>query len=92
MLGMAACTAGEDISIANRTDADVLVRLGSEDVGEVTSDGGVVLLDTTECYDGPIVVTYADQSTFELQEAICPGQTLLVDSGSAEIFDEPAVN
>ncbi len=58
----------------------------------MSSDGGVVLLGTTECYDGPIVVTYADRSVFELQEAICPGQTLLVHPGSAAIFAEPAVN
>ncbi len=92
LLCMVACTSGENISITNHTDADVSVRLGDEEVGEVTSDGGVVLLDRTECYDGPIVVRYADRSTVELAEPICPGQTLFVDSGSPDILDEEAAN
>jgi hypothetical protein len=81
----AACTAGEDITVENSADVTVTVRLGAHDVGEITSGGGVILLEATDCYDGPIVVTYADRSTVEIDSRICPGQTLVVDRSTATL-------
>lgn len=86
VLSASGCTEGENITVGNTSDASVTVRLGQEDVGEVTADGGVVLLDATDCYEGPIVVTYAGGKTYELDEPICPGQRLVVGDATAKIL------
>ena len=54
LLGAAGCTAEKNIDVTNASDMTVTVQLGEEDLGEVTADGGVVLLGTTECYAGPM--------------------------------------
>lgn len=81
------CGGGENISVGNTGDASVTVQLGADDVGEVTAGGGVVLLDVTDCYEGLIVVTYADGRTVELDGPICPGQRLVIGNTTAQILE-----
>lgn len=81
------CAAEKNIAVTNASDATVTVQLGKEDLGEVTADGGVVLLGTTECYEGPIVVEYANGSATEVEGPICPGQTLVVGIETARIVE-----
>lgn len=85
---VAGCAPTGDISITNDSGRSVTVRLGSEDVGEVTPQGGVVLLDVTECYEGDVTVTYADGAVVRLDGPLCPGQTLAVHDGEALIRGE----
>lgn len=85
---VAGCAPGGDISIANDSGERVTVRLGSEDIGEVTPHGGVVLLDVTECYEGDVTVTYADGAVVRLDGPLCPGQTLAIHEGRALIRGE----
>lgn len=77
LLALAGCVSGADIEIDNRADADVTVRLGDEQT-EVTDDGGALLLDVSECYASPAVVTYADGRVVELDDDVCPGDLLRV--------------
>ncbi|NCT90796.1 hypothetical protein GXB85_07525 [Cellulomonas sp. APG4] len=72
--------------MTSTSEVAVSVRIGDEDVGEVPQDGGVVLLEVTECY-GPIVLEYADGRTVELDQEICPGQELAVDGTAARVVD-----
>ncbi len=81
------CAGGGDVAVSNTGDASVTVRLGDQDVGEVTADGGVVLLDVTDCYEGPIVVTYAEGRTVALDGPICPGQRLVVGSTTVRLLE-----
>lgn len=87
LLGAVGCAAEQNIDVVNVSGVAVTVQFGEEDLGEVTPDGGVVLLGTTECYDGPVVVTYASGGTVELEGPICPGQTLEVLDATARIAE-----
>jgi len=78
LLALAGCASGADIEIDNRADADVTVRLGDDEQTEVTDDGGALLLDVSECYAPPAVVTYADGRVVELDDDVCPGDLLRV--------------
>lgn len=78
LLAAAGCAAGADIEIANQADDDVTVRLGDEYRTEVNDGGGAVLLDVTECYRPPVVVTYADAREVVLEDDLCPGDLLRV--------------
>lgn len=86
LLCVVGCAARGDVGVWNDADATVTVRLGDEDLGEITPDGGVVLLGTRECYTD-LVVIYADGSTFELDGPICPGQSLAVSNTTARIVE-----
>lgn len=86
VFGTAGCAAEKNIDVVNGSGEAVTVQLGEEDLGEVTADGGVVLLGTTECYRR-IVVTYAAGNTVELDGPICPGQTLTIDATTARITE-----
>lgn len=85
LMGTVGCAADKNIDVWNASDATVTVQLGTEDLGEITPDGGVVLLETPECYEGPIVVTYAEGRTVTLDRPICPGQTLSITDATARI-------
>lgn len=87
LLGAVGCAAEQNIDVVNASGVAVTVQFGEEDLGEVTPDGGVVLLGATRCYQGPIVVTYAPGSTIELEGPICPGQTLTVSGTTARIAE-----
>ncbi|WP_431837307.1 hypothetical protein [Cellulomonas sp. Y8] len=78
LLALAGCASGADIEIDNRADADVTVRLGDDEQTEVPDDGGTALLDVTECYASPAVITYADGRVVELDDDVCPGDLLRV--------------
>lgn len=84
VLTVAGCDDGEDIGVWNTGSVTVDVRLGDEDVREVTPDGGAVLLEPAGCY-APVVVAWDGGRTVELDGPICPGQTLAVDDGTARI-------
>jgi hypothetical protein len=92
LLCTAGCAAKENIDVTNDSEGAVTVQLGDEDLGEVGSRGGVVLLGTTDCYDGPIVVTFADESVVELDGPICPGETLAVGRATARIVHSASVD
>ncbi|MGV8968618.1 MAG: hypothetical protein ACOH2F_20350 [Cellulomonas sp.] len=85
LLCTSACAAGKNIEVTNGADASVTVLLGEDDLGEVTSGGGVAVLDTTDCQKGPIVVTYEDGRVITLKGPICPGETLAVSDTEAII-------
>ncbi|WP_250444184.1 hypothetical protein [Actinotalea sp. C106] len=87
LLGTAGCAAEKNIDVTNASDVTVTVRFGEEDLGEVTADGGVALLGTTECYEGPIVVKYTGGRVLELEGPICPEQTLAVDDETIRIVE-----
>ncbi|MBX9243478.1 hypothetical protein ICW40_01495 [Actinotalea ferrariae] len=53
----------------------------------MTAEGGVVLHDVTDCYEGPIVVTYAEGRTVELDGPICPGQRLVIGNTTAQLLE-----
>lgn len=86
VFGVAGCGDSPDIGVTSTSEVAVTVRLGDEDVGEVPKDGGVVLLEVTDCYR-PIVLEYADGRTVELDKEICPGQELAVDATAARVID-----
>lgn len=83
VLASAGCGDGQ-IELTNNTQADVGVQLGSGYVDEVLGDGGTVIY-TDECYDGPIVVTFADERSVDLEGPICPGQELLIGDETAKL-------
>ncbi|WP_454048712.1 hypothetical protein [Cellulomonas sp. Marseille-Q8402] len=85
VLVLAGCAPDGDVTVTNESGQDVTVLLGDEDLGVVGADGGVVLLSVTACYDGPLVVTYADGRAVDLDETVCPGQELLVGTGAVRV-------
>lgn len=87
VLSTVGCAENEDIAVTNAADTTVTVRFGHEDVGGVTPGGGASLLGPAGCYDGPIVVTYAQGRVVELDGPICPGQTLAVSNATATVVD-----
>lgn len=91
LLLLAGCVGAEHepITVTNRAAGPVTVQLGTEELRDVTQDGGAVLLEPPGCYDGPIIVTYSDGRTTELAQAICPGQELWVRDDGAEVRGEP---
>jgi hypothetical protein len=86
LAAVAGCAPGADIEIENRADADVTVRLGDEERTEVPDDGGVLLLDVTECYPPPVAVTYADGRVVELGDEMCPGDLLRVTEADVALL------
>lgn len=84
MLAGAGCADDGQIELTNITEADVDVRLDGKAVEEVSGSGGTVIL-SGECYDGPIVVTYADKRRVEVQGPICGGQELLIGDKTVKL-------
>ncbi|GAA4424985.1 hypothetical protein GCM10023169_22200 [Georgenia halophila] len=70
----------------NTAEGGVDVQLGDDEVNDVTADGGALLY-TNECFDGPIVVTYAGGRTVKLAVPICPGQELVVTDEGVELVE-----
>jgi len=87
LMWTAGCAGGEGIAVTNEADVVVTVHFGEADIGEVPTYGGVVLVEATDCYDGPIVVTYAGGRVVGVDGPICPGQTLEVSDASAQVVD-----
>ncbi|MCG7284419.1 hypothetical protein MHY85_00345 [Cellulomonas sp. ACRRI] len=85
LLAVAGCAPGADIEIANQADDDVTVRLGDEERTEVGDGGGALLLDVTECYGPPLVVTYADAREVVVDDDLCPGDLLRVTQDHVDL-------
>ncbi|TQL01396.1 hypothetical protein [Cellulomonas sp. SLBN-39] len=86
LLALTGCTSGDSVDVTNDAADDVTVRLGPEDTAStVTADGGVSLLDVTTCYAGPVVVTYADGRTVEIDGRTCPGDLVAVSDDGARL-------
>ncbi len=82
-LAFAGCAEDGQVHIANNAEATVDVWLSDDDAEEdIPADGGVLIF-TNECFDGPLVVMYADGRTLELAGPICPGQELIVGNEAA---------
>ena len=79
----------EKIEIMNTGASAVTVQSSDEDLGTIEANGGA-LVDTDDCYQGPIVVTYKGGPADEVSESLCPGQRLLIDDQDAKIVAEPA--
>lgn len=84
LLALAGCAPSGDVGVLNDGEAGVTVVLGEEDLGVVPSDGGVVLLSVTECYE-PVVVTYGDGRVVELDGPLCPGQELHIGADGVRV-------
>ncbi len=73
---MSACSDAGDLEVANVSSEDVTVLTGDEEA-EVTSDGGVVLLDYG-CTPGDVTVVRASGAEDVLDGPVCPDQKILV--------------
>lgn len=94
VLGLAGCATGTgSIDLTNDTEDEVTVRfrdeharadLGADGVVDLPETGGVSI-PSGRCYDGPLLVTYADGRTLEVPGPVCPGQELVVRDEVAEL-------
>jgi len=85
LMAVAGCAAGENIDVTNDAAEDVDVRFADDQQRTVSAGGGMALLDATDCYGPPVVVTYADDRTVEVDDAICPGDLLAVTDAGARV-------
>lgn len=86
VVGMAVsgCGGSKTITVENDGGTVVTVSFAEEDLGQVEPDGGAVV-NTDECLEGPIVVTYESGRVVELADSACPGQRLRINDESAEL-------
>ena len=84
LAGLAGCGSDGTVAVENDGPAAVTVAFGEDDFGEVAPGGGA-LVNTDDCLQGPIVVTFKSGRVVELAETACPGQRLLVRDESAEL-------
>ncbi|MGW6229610.1 hypothetical protein ACWFQT_21110 [Cellulosimicrobium cellulans] len=84
---LSACDGGGDLEVANDSGDDVIVRTGDEEA-EVTSDGGVVLLDYG-CTPGDVTVVRASGAEVVVDGPVCPDEKILVRDD--EVVLVPAV-
>lgn len=73
---LSGCGSAGDLEVANESGDDVTVRTGDEEA-EVTSDGGVVLLDYG-CTPGDVTVVRASGAEEVVGGPVCPDQKILV--------------
>ena len=84
LAGLAGCGSDGTFDVENSGPTAVTVAFGDDDWGEVAPGGGA-LVNTDDCLQGPIVVTFKSGRVVELAETACPGQRLLVRDESAEL-------
>ena len=82
--GLVGCSSAGTIAVENDGPAAVTVSFGDEDLGQVEPSGGAVV-NTDDCLEGPIVVTFSSGRIVELGEKACPGQRLHVREEAAEL-------
>ena len=85
LAGLAGCGGDGTVAVENNGPTAVTVAFGEDDWGEVAPGGGA-LVNTDDCLQGPIVVTFKSGRVVELAEAACPGQRLLVRDESAQLM------
>ena len=88
LLALAGCAPDENIDVTNSAEADVTVRMDDERLTDVPGGGGGSLLGATGCYGPPLLVTYADGRTIEVDDEICPGDLRAVSERGAVLVPE----